>query len=529
MISLIKSKTLISLLAKRYWHIYAVIALVLITSIVLTLINRNQINPDGVSYIQTARQYAEFDFKTAINGYWAPLLSWLLVPFIWLNIDPLYGFRVINILLVLLIVIASLYILNKKRRVSKPEQIAQFTYLSSFGVLLSTWGSSVVSPDLLSGVALTLVLFCVYKYKEKNTVARSILLGLALALLYFSKSVGFYISIVIVLSLISYELYTNKKTSKPTLLATAIFLFFSCIWISLISIKYHSPTISTASSYNFALIGPDRPPHPQTTQGYVPTRNQDDVWAWDDPSYFNLPSWKITEHKTYYLHFILSNFSQTITFFLSSTLLVFFGIFAVSTKLKKKNLNLVGYLLALLSLVVIAAYSVLAVDARYLWLVLIPLIVYGLSVLPKLSKSISAHLILVLIFIFSVSSLIIPFQSGKQNQHLLDGVRYVSEQSNSIVQKSSTIAGYDMYSYCYFSKTRCVGFYKLTDDRAKNNEIIQKMKENSISYYVEFSARKLPDLEIIYSSASPIESCYDYTTDKDIDCRQAFLTVYKVQ
>ena len=44
---------------------------------------RYQINPDGMSYMRIAQYWAVGDVRHAVNGYWSPLLSWCLVPFVW--------------------------------------------------------------------------------------------------------------------------------------------------------------------------------------------------------------------------------------------------------------------------------------------------------------------------------------------------------------------------------------------------------------------------------------------------------------
>ncbi len=47
---------------------------------------------DEISYIDIAHAYAEGHWGNAINGYWSPLFSWLMAPFILLfGFKPLYG------------------------------------------------------------------------------------------------------------------------------------------------------------------------------------------------------------------------------------------------------------------------------------------------------------------------------------------------------------------------------------------------------------------------------------------------------
>src|SRR5262252_9453801 len=60
---------------------------------------RFQINPDGVSYISIAQGYLHGDFKHAVNGYWGPLLSWLLVPLLAVKIEPVLATKLLAVLM----------------------------------------------------------------------------------------------------------------------------------------------------------------------------------------------------------------------------------------------------------------------------------------------------------------------------------------------------------------------------------------------------------------------------------------------
>jgi hypothetical protein len=52
---------------------------------------RHIFNKDEISYISIAEKYARGDFIHAVNAYWAPLLSWLLAPLLWLGLPYNYA------------------------------------------------------------------------------------------------------------------------------------------------------------------------------------------------------------------------------------------------------------------------------------------------------------------------------------------------------------------------------------------------------------------------------------------------------
>jgi hypothetical protein len=42
----------------------------------------HRVGPDASAYLTIARKYNAGDFHNAVNGYWSPLLSWLIAPFL---------------------------------------------------------------------------------------------------------------------------------------------------------------------------------------------------------------------------------------------------------------------------------------------------------------------------------------------------------------------------------------------------------------------------------------------------------------
>src|SRR5438045_7475715 len=57
-----------------------------------------EIEPDSIAYISIAREYAAGDFTDAVNAYWSPLYSWLMVPFIKTGIDPLIAAKIFGVI-----------------------------------------------------------------------------------------------------------------------------------------------------------------------------------------------------------------------------------------------------------------------------------------------------------------------------------------------------------------------------------------------------------------------------------------------
>ncbi|MDD9865664.1 MAG: hypothetical protein OXS32_04890, partial [Verrucomicrobiales bacterium] len=72
----------------RFWlRLSWVVAYALM--LVSMLNNLPRLNTDAIAYMRVAEYWSTGNFDFAINGYWGPLLSWLMVPFLWLGVEPL--------------------------------------------------------------------------------------------------------------------------------------------------------------------------------------------------------------------------------------------------------------------------------------------------------------------------------------------------------------------------------------------------------------------------------------------------------
>jgi hypothetical protein len=80
-----------------FWHVVLVAAYVAAAA-PMAYYARDAINPDGVAYVQTARHWAAGRVDLAVNGWFGPLLSWLLVPAVWLGAEPFHVARALGVL-----------------------------------------------------------------------------------------------------------------------------------------------------------------------------------------------------------------------------------------------------------------------------------------------------------------------------------------------------------------------------------------------------------------------------------------------
>ncbi|HON07136.1 MAG TPA: hypothetical protein PLW02_03435, partial [Verrucomicrobiota bacterium] len=81
--------------------------------LILGVIFRFSMNTDAVAYLRIGQYYADANFDLAINGYWGPLFSWLLVPFLKIGIPPLISARILMALSAILFYFACDYFFKR--------------------------------------------------------------------------------------------------------------------------------------------------------------------------------------------------------------------------------------------------------------------------------------------------------------------------------------------------------------------------------------------------------------------------------
>ena len=142
----------------------ATIAAGLLESIVF----RNYLFPDDISYLEIARNYAAGHWPAAINSYWSPLLSWILaVPMKWPGVSDQWELTLLHAVLFL----AYLAALFSAERLA--VRIAESARMPA--ELLPTWFVTAYCIFLWAALWGVRMLFC-----PADMIAMAIVLGLAL-------------------------------------------------------------------------------------------------------------------------------------------------------------------------------------------------------------------------------------------------------------------------------------------------------------------------------------------------------------
>jgi hypothetical protein len=255
-------------------------------------------NPDTFQYLEIAQKYMAGDWQHAINGYWSPLICWLLViPLMLIKVE-LLAFKILQFIIGMFALYQWLCLLNKAPLSEGQKKTLLFfsiPFLLSHAFLNAT-------PDLLFLAELLLLMNLLWDVNVFVNGKRLVLLALTGVLLFLTKSFGFPLFIALVFFMSVKEYYDSGKSRQIFMNGSKVLLIFflGCIpWIAAISIKYKKITLSEAAAFNMSKDVAPLPGRPEELPvlgvGLLePTENS--ASAWETPGAF------VSEEKINLLH-----------------------------------------------------------------------------------------------------------------------------------------------------------------------------------------------------------------------------------
>jgi hypothetical protein len=395
-----------------------------------------QINPDGVNYISIAQKYMHLDFPSAINGYWSPLLSWLLLPFLFFGFKPLLAAKLLSLIIGVITIILS----NSLIKILKINALLRNVLLYLIAVVVIYFALIIISSDLLFVCLSLAYINIILDPSYIQSKYAGVICGASGAALYFAKSYGFpfFIVIFFIINLVFY-LRIKKRHNRARILShfiagMVVFSLISTCWIAIISNKYGRLTIGTAGSYNHAIIGPQFSGIPL---GLNEPPNNTAISFGEDPSYVKIQSWSMFDSASalkYQIKITLNNVYKIIYYLgeLSVLSLVLLPMAVVYLLKKGRQMRTDNIFFLLVSLAVLfSGYAMLHVDNRYIWLSDIFIIIIGAKLLDLLfqKKSLKQKSKIIVIVIFVASFSLAPLIKLYSN---LDNGKYIFDLNNKI-------------------------------------------------------------------------------------------------
>jgi hypothetical protein len=460
------------------------------------------INPDATAYFSIAHQYANFDLKSALNGYWGPLLSWFLAVAVWLHLDLVYVSRFLFIVASLSAAAVTYGFLIGR---GASRWLASLVGLTTLVTLESAAVGGPVTPDLF--LAFFVILFgCVLsKFVSRPSRLNALGLGLVGALMYFSKGFGLFLFVGVVGAVALIQWFRERrpvaiyvKRYAPVVL---VFMILVVPFIAAISVKYHHFTISNAGSFDLAEYGPvtQGGNFPFLTSGPLSLRYPSSLSAWDDPTYLTnlIPGygWNPLQSKFYMTYFLVSMFGTNLLAALSGWLgfgpLVAFGVLAMVAGFFSRSNNRHIYLIfGLISGLTILGYSLVYVEQRYFQAIAVLAMAAGGLWLVELikTKSVSskqANAIGLVALALACVILIKPVVLGRNtgldaHENAVALKEWLPEHERLLSDDPSTAL-----VYCYHLHLQCVGTLAPIDKTPAS--YAELLRQENARYYLELN------------------------------------------
>ena len=271
--------------------------------LVSMLNNLPRLNTDAIAYMRVAEYWSTGNFDFAVNGYWGPLLSWLMVPFLWLGVEPLLAGKVAMLISGGVFFHGSLFLV----RALGLRLIDELIVAVVLALTIPGWMSDHVTPDLLVAGLMAFALGQAVSPDWLTSRRRALGSGATWGLAYLAKAVALPVGVVVsVLLALCWRLgqAENRQAAWRQLgQALGLFLLVALPWMVVLSVKYDKPTFSTSGAIAHAIVGPgnDRPaPHPFGSTIYKPETGR--VTAWEDPSRMDYDYWSPFESGENFSH-----------------------------------------------------------------------------------------------------------------------------------------------------------------------------------------------------------------------------------
>lgn len=314
---------------------------------------RFRLHPDEISYLEIARYYRNGNFTAALNAYWNPAFSWLLIPISYFTIWPFTG-KILNIFLIGGLFISTFifasYILHDRNK----GLIAAILTTFLPGEFIYAW--LYVTPDLLLTIfCLWFLMFFFFLLKTVDTT-NWFIFGILTGAGYLIKNI--FLPITIIFIIIS--LFINQKRPK---LKNIVHLFLGLViiplvWGVLLSLKYHRLTLGTSGGVNYYQYVVKRENFNFFTK---PSQYQHDGTSyWYDPSSFPKIKFSLKNQLlTLYTNF--KNLARILLFNITfGCILIVLSLFSSKKIAHQKTL-------VIFILIWYIVYSLILVVPRYIW------------------------------------------------------------------------------------------------------------------------------------------------------------------
>ncbi|MBI2924790.1 MAG: hypothetical protein HYY24_03690 [Verrucomicrobia bacterium] len=293
--------------------------------------NRHMLNTDGIAYLRIASYCAEGKTNLMVSGYWGPLLSWLIAPWLKAGVEPLLAARVVMGVSALVFWVGCLAVFRGFGLPPLAQTIG--AWLAALASIF--WSVEYIAPDLLVAALMCIAISVSVSPKWIEGRASPVFAGVAWGLAYYAKAVAFPLALGVSAALAGVHGWLQPDTRRqiPRRLATTwlVFLLLAAPWITILSLKYRTLTFSTSGRIAHAVVGPADVEryHPFGRTFHRPEPGR--LTGWEDPTNMGYHAWSPFANKEYAAHqlmLIVENF-RTVVGLLARFDALWLGVIAV--------------------------------------------------------------------------------------------------------------------------------------------------------------------------------------------------------
>jgi len=490
-----------------------IINLTVYTLITAFFFHYERLTGDATLYLSITEKYIRGDFSNAINGYWGPLLSWLLAPFLYAGSDHVFTINALNVVFGCLTIIG---IWKLSFRFEMSDGIRSIVLIPLVPVLVFI---SLIEPmDFLLLCVLVYYLDMVFREDFPDRLSYAVSGGVLGALAYFSKPYGFPFFISHFLLINACHFFASplkgqrKKVIKSVMAGLVTFFLISGVWIALISNKYNHLTFSNMGRGVFASLGPEsehatlEKGDPIFFEGFFAPPNETAFVVYEDPSYARKKTWSPLESRRSLRHFIgnlTENFFEGLRIYESysrlSISIVIVYILLIFRQPRPQWFLRRDLLYPLLTVILYTGgYFPFHFETRYLWIVNILLLLMGSKVLHELFQQEffrTGKLKTILTVFFVLSFIVTPVKSSIDiSLHNLNGEMHaLGEELSKRYEIKGNIASnrqkvdasihdswHRTFRLSYWLKSR---YYGQARDNISDRDLENDLKRFDIDYY----------------------------------------------
>ena len=505
-----------------------IVALIIYTILASIFLNYYlYLGADTISYINIAKTYAGGNVFEAINGYWSPLFSWLMVPFFYLSssqIQYVFITKIICIIIGFFTIISITRLYNKFEMDRSIKRVFLFTLIP----VILYFSLKINTPDLLVVLILVYYLSIIYDSQYSNRLSFGIFCGVLGALGYLTKSYLFFFFLAhFILFNIIYLWKSNsdvkKKVLKNLLLGLTVFFLISGLWIGTISDKYGKFTISTAGEYNKDIMGPEysgnTPFHPLYEVGLIEPPTSYSTSIWGEPSFTKMKHWSPLDSMDtiqYEFKLIVENifisFLLIETFFIISIFIIISALIVIlKSNVDKLSKRRILYLITTI-FIYIGGYTLVVVEWRYFWFIFVLMMFTAFYMVNTLfeNKLINFKMrnilliILILAFVLQPICELFLFADDEDLDYTLsNNLKNLGIQGGNLASNEEWVS---MNGIAFYLDSKYYGIPKKTDNITN---LEKELSDNHIDYffvwndanfvmpgYKEITGGKIRDLKV---------------------------------